>query len=92
VLTFVQDKNYGYGRNQQTRYREALAAGAEIVVMVHPDYQYTAAGSGHGRNDRLRRLRHSGRFNNAGVMQSPIFAVTDPKVMQAYYTQVQPHS
>src|SRR6202142_4070696 len=41
VLTFVHDNNYGYGRNQQTCYREALAAGADIVVMVHPDYQYT---------------------------------------------------
>jgi glycosyltransferase involved in cell wall biosynthesis len=41
VQTFVHDANYGYGRNQQTCYREALAAGAEIVVMVHPDYQYT---------------------------------------------------
>jgi glycosyltransferase involved in cell wall biosynthesis len=39
--TFVHDKNYGYGRNQQTCYREALALGADIVVMVHPDYQYT---------------------------------------------------
>jgi len=38
---FVHDKNYGYGRNQQTCYREAIAAGADIVVMVHPDYQYT---------------------------------------------------
>src|SRR5271156_1194576 len=38
---FVHDRNYGYGRNQQTCYREALAAGADIVVMVHPDYQYT---------------------------------------------------
>jgi len=41
VRTFVHDRNYGYGRNQQTCYREALAAGADIVVMVHPDYQYT---------------------------------------------------
>ena len=41
VATFVHDSNYGYGRNQQTCYREALAAGADIVVMVHPDYQYT---------------------------------------------------
>ena len=41
VHTFVHDANYGYGRNQQTCYREALAAGADIVVMVHPDYQYT---------------------------------------------------
>ena len=38
---FIHDANYGYGRNQQTCYREALAAGADIVVMVHPDYQYT---------------------------------------------------
>ena len=41
VLTFIHDANYGYGRNQQTCYREALAAGADIVVMVHPDYQYS---------------------------------------------------
>ena len=41
VQTFVHDANYGYGRNQQTCYREALAAGADVVVMVHPDYQYT---------------------------------------------------
>jgi len=39
--TFVHDKNYGYGRNQQTCYREALQAGADLVIMVHPDYQYT---------------------------------------------------
>lgn len=38
---FVHQRNYGYGRNQQTCYREALAAGADIIVMVHPDYQYT---------------------------------------------------
>jgi glycosyltransferase involved in cell wall biosynthesis len=43
VRTFIHDANYGYGRNQQTCYREALAAGADIVVMVHPDYQYTPA-------------------------------------------------
>jgi glycosyltransferase involved in cell wall biosynthesis len=41
VQTFIHDANYGYGRNQQTCYREALATGADIVVMVHPDYQYT---------------------------------------------------
>src|SRR2546422_10068444 len=41
LTTFVHDRNYGYGRNQQTCYREALAAGADVVVMVHPDYQYT---------------------------------------------------
>jgi glycosyltransferase involved in cell wall biosynthesis len=41
IRTFVHDRNYGYGRNQQTCYREALAAGADVVIMVHPDYQYT---------------------------------------------------
>jgi glycosyltransferase involved in cell wall biosynthesis len=41
VQTFIHDRNYGYGRNQQTCYREALKAGADIVVMLHPDYQYT---------------------------------------------------
>jgi len=41
LLHFVHDQNYGYGRNQQTCYREALACGADIVIMVHPDYQYT---------------------------------------------------
>src|SRR5713101_1028799 len=41
LRVFVHDNNYGYGRNQQTCYREALAAGADVVIMVHPDYQYT---------------------------------------------------
>jgi glycosyltransferase involved in cell wall biosynthesis len=41
VQTFVHDANYGHGRKQQTCYREALAAGADIVAMVHPDYEYT---------------------------------------------------
>ena len=33
--------NRGYGGNQKTCYRLALAAGADIVIMIHPDYQYT---------------------------------------------------
>jgi glycosyltransferase involved in cell wall biosynthesis len=37
---FIHDRNYGYGANQKTCYREALRAAADIVVMVHPDYQY----------------------------------------------------
>jgi len=39
VLTHAA--NYGYGRNQKTCYRAALSAGADIVIMVHPDYQYS---------------------------------------------------
>lgn len=41
LSVFVHDRNYGYGRNQQTCYREALVSGADVVVMLHPDYQYT---------------------------------------------------
>ncbi|MGC1374249.1 MAG: glycosyltransferase family 2 protein [Candidatus Sulfotelmatobacter sp.] len=41
LQVFQHDRNYGYGRNQQTCYREALSAGADVVIMVHPDYQYT---------------------------------------------------
>jgi glycosyltransferase involved in cell wall biosynthesis len=37
----VHPDNRGYGGNQKTCYRLALAAGADIVVMIHPDYQYT---------------------------------------------------
>lgn len=37
---FVHNRNYGYGANQKTCYAEALKAAADIVVMVHPDYQY----------------------------------------------------
>jgi hypothetical protein len=37
----VHEKNRGYGGNQKTCYRLALEEGADIVIMVHPDYQYT---------------------------------------------------
>jgi len=37
----VHDKNRGYGANQKTCYREVLKRGADIVIMLHPDYQYT---------------------------------------------------
>jgi len=40
IRTFVHPKNRGYGGNQKTCYTEALALGADIVVMLHPDYQY----------------------------------------------------
>jgi glycosyltransferase involved in cell wall biosynthesis len=41
VKVFVHDRNMGYGANQKTCYRLALEEGADIVIMVHPDYQYT---------------------------------------------------
>jgi glycosyltransferase involved in cell wall biosynthesis len=41
VQVHVHEKNTGYGGNQKTCYRLALEAGADIVIMIHPDYQYT---------------------------------------------------
>ena len=41
IPTLVHDKNRGYGGNQKTCYRAALDNGADIVVMLHPDYQYS---------------------------------------------------
>ena len=38
---FTHEKNRGYGGNQKSCYRLALETGADIVIMVHPDYQYT---------------------------------------------------
>ena len=40
LITFVHKKNLGYGGNQKTCYREAFTRGADVVVMVHPDFQY----------------------------------------------------
>ncbi|RJO60649.1 glycosyltransferase family 2 protein [candidate division WS5 bacterium] len=41
MKTFVHRENKGYGANQKTCYTEALKLGADVVVMLHPDYQYT---------------------------------------------------
>jgi glycosyltransferase involved in cell wall biosynthesis len=41
LTVLVHDKNRGYGANQKTCYAKALAAGADVVVMIHPDYQYS---------------------------------------------------
>ena len=41
IRTVVHSENLGYGANQKTCYRAALASGADVIVMLHPDYQYT---------------------------------------------------
>jgi len=41
TLLHIHEKNLGYGGNQKTCYRLALEAGGDIIIMVHPDYQYT---------------------------------------------------
>ncbi|MEI7435424.1 MAG: glycosyltransferase family 2 protein [bacterium] len=43
TTVYVHPQNRGYGANQKSCYRLALESGADIVVMVHPDYQYTPA-------------------------------------------------
>ncbi len=40
IITIAHAKNRGYGGNQKTCYRAALETGADVIVMVHPDYQY----------------------------------------------------
>ena len=41
IHTIIHPENRGYGGNQKTCYREALSKGADVVVMLHPDYQYS---------------------------------------------------
>jgi glycosyltransferase involved in cell wall biosynthesis len=41
TIVYTHPKNQGYGANQKTCYKLALEAGADIIIMVHPDYQYT---------------------------------------------------
>lgn len=41
ITTFIHRRNAGYGANQKTCYRRALAMGADVIVMLHPDYQYS---------------------------------------------------
>lgn len=41
IYTIIHPENRGYGSNQKTCYSEALSRGADVVVMVHPDYQYS---------------------------------------------------
>jgi glycosyltransferase involved in cell wall biosynthesis len=58
-LTVIQhDCNRGYGSNQKTCYREALKRGADIVIMIHPDYQYDSS-----LTDELIRPIARGRFD-----------------------------
>ena len=64
ITTVIHETNKGYGGNQKTCYRTALDMGADIVVMVHPDYQYTprlvtamAAMIGYGEFDSVLASR-----------------------------------
>ena len=41
IKTFVHMENKGYGGNQKTCYQAALRTGSDVIIMLHPDYQYT---------------------------------------------------
>lgn len=47
LRVFVHAQNLGYGGNQKTCYTEALASGADVIVMIHPDYQYDSTLTSH---------------------------------------------
>jgi glycosyltransferase involved in cell wall biosynthesis len=47
LITVIHSENRGYGANQKTCYRMALERGADIVVMIHPDYQYDSRLAGY---------------------------------------------
>lgn len=75
IETIRHDRNRGYGGNQKTCYAAALARGADIVVMLHPDYQYTpklvtamAAMIASGEFDVVLASRILGRGALAGGM------------------------
>src|SRR6476660_9679248 len=57
LTVLVHPENRGYGGNQKTCYKYALEHGADVVVMIHPDYQYAAR----GRADRTGHLRRGPR-------------------------------
>ena len=53
----VHDRNQGYGGNQKTCYAKALDWGADVVVMNHPDYQYSPlAAHGNGQHGCVQRV------------------------------------
>lgn len=58
IKTFVHHNNLGYGGNQKTCYWEALKTGADVIVMIHPDYQYDAT-----LTEELVRPILAGRFD-----------------------------
>lgn len=47
LTVFVHPKNLGYGGNQKTCYQQALKSNADVIVMIHPDYQYDSTLTGY---------------------------------------------
>lgn len=94
--TFVHRRNFGYGRNQKTCYRLALGLDADVVVMVHPDYQYTprlipalAAGIACGEFDVMLGSRILGPGALAGGM--PLYKYLANRVLTLFQNLMQGH-
>lgn len=94
VRTIVHTRNRGYGGNQKTCYRAALTAGADIVVMVHPDYQYTprlvgaiAAMAASGEYDVVLGSRILGGTARAGGM--PLYKYVANRILTAVQNLLQ---
>jgi glycosyltransferase involved in cell wall biosynthesis len=89
LYTIVHDKNRGYGGNQKSCYTAALERGADIVIMLHPDYQYSPRlitamtgmiGSGH--YDAVFASRILGRGALQGGM--PLYKYFANRVLTAF--------
>ena len=79
IRVVVHDKNKGYGGNQKTCYKEAIKQGADVIVMLHPDYQYSpklviamAAMIASGEYDMVLASRITGK-NNALTGGMPLY-------------------
>jgi glycosyltransferase involved in cell wall biosynthesis len=89
IKTIKHGKNRGYGGNQKTCYAAALAGGADIVVMLHPDYQYTptlvtamAAMIASGQFDAVLASRILGRGALSGGM--PLYKYIGNRVLTLF--------
>jgi len=88
ITVFQHKKNLGYGGNQKTCYRQALERGADIVVMLHPDYQYSPRlltamvamiGSGHYDAVLASRILGKGALNGG----MPLYKYISNRVLTA---------
>jgi glycosyltransferase involved in cell wall biosynthesis len=86
LTTLTHDRNRGYGGNQKTCYTAALERGADIVVMLHPDYQYTprlvtamASMIAYGQYDGVLASRILGRGALEGGM--PVYKYISNRVL-----------
>jgi glycosyltransferase involved in cell wall biosynthesis len=89
IKTFRHPENRGYGGNQKTCYGQALALGADVVVMLHPDYQYEpklitpmAAMVASGVYDLVLGSRILGNTARAGGM--PLYKYVSNRALTAY--------